>query len=75
MLPLILNVSDYIGNIGLAHRKTTIAVLPAKSSHVGKLLMDPFRGVAFEKLSNFKDGNCGPGHHKRMNMILDPADL
>jgi hypothetical protein len=75
MLMLILDVPDDIGNIGLAYRETSISVLPAKSSHVCKLLMDSFRGVAFKKLCNFKDGNRGFGHHERVNLVFDAADL
>jgi hypothetical protein len=37
--------------------------------------MDPFGRIALEELGNLKDGNGGTGHDKRMNMILNAANL
>ena len=70
MLRLALNISRRVGDAGDANAKGPVTLLPFKIPMLLECVMQPLRGIAFEKLDGFAHGKrCGNGNED-MHMIL-----
>lgn len=75
MLPLVQDVCLHVWYAGLADSECPIAILPREFLQIRKFRMDPGRRAALDQLRGFgRSHRCGCTQ-KKMNMVVDPADL
>src|SRR5436309_15519380 len=76
MVPsLVLDVFDDLRSIRFTDREHAVSILPCKSAQMGKFSMDPKRAITFQPLSDLAWSDRRRRAGKRVNVIIDPADL
>ena len=75
MFALVLNVGNDPWQIGLAHAKCGVSILPRKAAQIGKGVLDPFGRAALEQLERLADGLGWRQGQRQVNVIRHSANL
>ena len=75
MFGLILNVGNDLRQIGLAHAKCGVAILPGKTVQAGEGVFDPFGRAALEQLKGLADGLRWRQGECQVNVVRPSANL